>query len=130
MVHPNHLPPCHSQSGATLGQDLATGDSETSQPGPSEHFEHASHISSGNRPTPLEGWGGHWEVIFFCLRLSKRRPRRQLSNNSDSEAVKGREARPSSPTSWGSQMSGLGVCGGRFLPSSVHRLPEAPTLGF
>lgn len=86
MDHANQIPPCHAQPGATLGQDLAVGDSETSQLGPSEHFEHACHISSGNRPTPLEGWGGHWEAIFFCLRLSKRGPWGQLSSSSDSEA--------------------------------------------
>lgn len=88
MDHPHQPPPCHDQSGASLGQGLASGDSETSQLGPSEHFEHACCMSSGNRPTPLGGWGGHREVIFFCLRLSRRRPRGQLSSSPDFEAGK------------------------------------------
>lgn len=39
-------------------------------------------------------------MIFFCLRLSKRRPRRQLSSSPDLKQAK-REARPSPPTGWG-----------------------------
>lgn len=53
MDLPNQPPPCQDQPEASLGQGLASGDSETSQLGPSENFEHACGMSSGNGPTPL-----------------------------------------------------------------------------
>lgn len=58
-------PPCHAQDRATLRQIWTVGDSETNQLGPSEHLEHACHISSGHRPTPLGAGGGHWEVNYL-----------------------------------------------------------------
>lgn len=55
--------PCPSQSHPQT--ELAAGDSETNQLGPSEHLEHACHISSGHRPTPLGAGRGHWEVNYL-----------------------------------------------------------------
>lgn len=99
-------PPCHDQSGATLGQGLATGVSETSQVGPSENFECACHTSSENRPTPLGGWGGHWEMICACLvpQIEQGKATGQLFSS------------PDFATGWRSQMSGLGGLPPHFCP--------------
>lgn len=64
-------------------------------------------------------------MIFFCLRLSKRRPRGQLSSSLDFETGKAGGQAQSSNWLGKNKTSGLGVS----LPSSVHRLPETPALG-
>lgn len=54
-------------------------------------------------------------MIFFCLRLSKRRPRGQLSSSPDFEAGKaGGQAQSSDRL--GKNVGPGGVCGGRPSP--------------
>lgn len=120
-------PSFQTQAGATLGQGWAAEDGETSQLGSLSTRNMLPHKLWTQTP-PLGVPGGHWEVIFFCLRLSKRRPPGQLSSSPDLEAGKGSEARQ------GLQPAGRVGClawGGSLLFClPVYRLPETPTVGF
>lgn len=60
-------PPPATAFYAQAGTWMSLGHSETSQLGPSERLENPS----GKGLTPLRAWGGHWEVIFLSLALSK-----------------------------------------------------------
>lgn len=64
--------------------------------------------------TDLGVWGGHWEVICSCLGLSRGRPR---ESSSAAQTL---------------QLAGEVRClaWGDCLPTSVHRCPETPPLGF
>lgn len=115
MGHPNQPLPAMTSQEPPLDRAWLQETVRQVSRGPSEHFECAYHTSSENRPTPLGGWGGHWEVIFSsCLRLSRRRPR-----DSSSAAQTLQPAGEVRCLAWGD-----------CLPTSVHRLPETPTLGF
>lgn len=60
------------------------------------------------------GLGGHWEMICACLGLSRGRPQ-----DSSSAAQTLQPAGEVRCLAWGD-----------CLPTSVHRLPETPPLGF